>query len=91
MGTAIVTLKIMPESPETDLDKLRESATEVISEFGGNVGKHETEPVAFGLMALKIFYTVDESLGGTDEVEEKVSALEGVASVNVIDVRRALG
>lgn len=91
MGTAIITLKIMPESPETDLDKIKEEATQVISEFGGEVGKEEKEPVAFGLVAVKLIYTADEALGGTDEVEEKVAALEGVNSAEVVDVRRALG
>lgn len=91
MGTAIVTIKLMPESPDTDLEKLKEEGKKVISEFGGEVGKEEVEPVAFGLKALKLFYTVDESLGGTDEVESKIGAIEGVASVEVTDVRRALG
>ena len=91
MGIAIVTFTIMPESPDTDLDKIKEEATALITEFGGEVGKSEVEPVAFGLKAQKLIFTMDEKLGGTDDLEEKVASLEGVNSCEVTDIRRALG
>jgi translation elongation factor EF-1beta len=34
---------------------------------------------------------MDEKLGGTDPLEAKLSEIEGVNSVEVIDVRRAIG
>ena len=51
MASVVVTVKLMPESPEVDLDQMKEKATEVINKVG-EVGKTEIEPVAFGLKAL---------------------------------------
>ena len=34
---------------------------------------------------------MDEKLGDTENLENKISTLEGVNSVQVIDVRRAIG
>jgi len=38
MSKVIVTLKIMPESPETDLDSLENSAKDAVEKFGGEQG-----------------------------------------------------
>ncbi len=81
----------MPISPEVDLKKVEEEATKVISEYKGEVGKTEVEPIAFGLKAVKLFFVIDEALGSTDDLEEAVGKVEGVQSVEVIDVRRAIG
>lgn len=91
MASVIITIKIMPESLDSDLDKIRKESIEVISDFGGKVGKEDIEPIAFGLKAVKLIYIVDESKGGTDAVEEGICAIDGVKSCEVIDVRRALG
>lgn len=91
MAKVIVTLKIMPDSPETDLAAVQESAEKEITGFGGAPAKVEIEPIAFGLKALKIYFIMDESKGATDPLEEKISTLDGVHSVEVIDVRRAIG
>jgi elongation factor 1-beta len=93
MGVAIVTVKIMPESPETDLGKLEEEAKAYIDEFTGKSAekKVEIEPVAFGLKALKITFVMNEDLGSPDPVAEKIDTFEGVNSATISDVRRALG
>lgn len=95
MAIAVVTIKIMPESPDTDLEKIKEKAQEAIRKFTGR--KHpedqraEIEPIAFGLKALKIIFTMDEKKGGPDQLEEKIVGIEGVQSFEVTDVRRAIG
>ncbi len=92
MAKVIVTLKIMPKSPEIDLEKVQETALEKIKTFAGEgETKKEIEPVAFDLKALKIIFVMDESKGGTDILEEEIVSIEGVNSVEVIDVRRAIG
>lgn len=91
MAQVIVTLKIMPESPDVDLDAIKEKVSEFVDQFGGEVGKTEEEPVAFGLKALKIIFVMEESKGSTEELEKQVAELEDVSSVDVTDVRRALG
>lgn len=91
MAKVVVTLKIMPESPDTPLDEVQASATKEITSFGGEVGKVEVKPVAFGLKQILLYFVMDEAKGTTEPLEEKIRKIAGVASVDVIDVRRAIG
>ena len=92
MGTAVVTVKVMPESVDVDLEKIQEEVTKIVKEFAGDRDtKAEIEPVAFGLKALNYIFVMDEDLGSPDVVAEKVQELEGVQSAEVSDVRRAIG
>lgn len=92
MGKAIVTMKIMPESPDVDLEAVQVKALELVAKFAGEgQTKNEIEPVAFGIKALKITFVMDEDLGSPDALEEPIQAIEGVNSFEIIDVRRALG
>lgn len=84
-------MKIMPESPQTNLGAIEKKATKLISEFGGEVGKSEQIPVAFGLKSLNLIFIMDESIGSTEQLEKDVEKIEEVNSVEVIDVRRAVG
>ena len=87
MARVIITLKIMPEDVDVDLDKLLESIRENIP-AGTDVRAHEVEPVAFGLKALRLNVARDEAMGGTDDIEAAIGALEGVAAVEVEVVSR---
>ena len=91
MATVIVTMKIMPSSPDENLDSIKEQASKLIAWFGGTVGKVEFEPVAFGIKAVVFMFALNESLGGTEDVEAKIASITGVNSVQVTDVRRAVG
>ena len=92
MADVVVTMKIMPDSPEVDLTRLESSALEKIKTFTGiDNHKVEQEPVAFGLKALKIMFVMDEAKGSTDSLEQDISSIEGVNSVEVTDVRRTIG
>ena len=82
MARVIVTLKIMPEDVEVDLEGLFEKIKEVIPE-GTDVRAHEIVPIAFGLKAIRMNVARDEALGGTEDVEAAISALEGVSQVEV--------
>ena len=92
MAQAIITLKIMPESPDVNLDDVHTKTLEKIADFAGEgETKKEIEPVAFGLSALKIIFVMDEAKGSTEPLEKEIESVEGVNSVDVVDVRRALG
>ena len=94
MASAIVTLKLMPESPETDMDKMTEDAKKKISDFTEESSeqiKVEKEPIAFGLVALKLMFVIDEDKGLPDSFTEDLESIENVSSVEVVDFRRALG
>jgi len=43
------------------------------------------------LKALKLIFVSDEERGSTEELENKIAKLENVNSVEVTDVRRAIG
>ena len=83
----------MPESPDVDFTTLRTGAVEKINAFVGEDGekKIEEEPMAFGLKALKITFVMDEDIGSTDSLEQEIAGIDGVNSVDVVDVRRAIG
>ena len=82
----------MPESPETDLEAVKEKAISEIKAFCGETEtKTEEHPVAFGLKAVHVVFVMDENKGSTEELEKKIAECEGVNSVDVTDVRRALG
>ncbi|MFT4260827.1 MAG: elongation factor 1-beta [Candidatus Woesearchaeota archaeon] len=92
MAKAIVTIKVMPSSPETDLKALEELAAQKIKAFSGNDElKVEIIPVAFGLKSLNLTFVIDESLGSPESLEKELQALEGVNSAETVDVRRAVG
>jgi elongation factor 1-beta len=91
MAVVIVTLKVMPTSPDENLEAIQVAATKEISKFGGNVGKVTFEPIAFGLKAVMLMFAMDESIGGTEDLEAKIVKIAGVESAQVTDVRRAIG
>lgn len=92
MANAIVTIKIMPESPEVNLEELEKKALSDITEFNnGKETKTEIEPIAFGLKAVKIIFVMDESKGSPDIVADKIGSYNEVNSCEVTDVRRAVG
>ncbi len=90
MARAILTMKVMPATADVDLSELETRITALIKKMGCDTGKIEREPVAFGLMSLKVMFIADENRG-TDEFEQAVAGLEGVQSVQITDFRRALG
>jgi elongation factor 1-beta len=91
MANVVITFKIMPSSPDEDLNAIKKSATTFIEEAEGMVHKIEEEPIAFGLKAVLIMFLMNEAKGSTEELEAKISEIDGVNSVEVTDVRRAVG
>jgi len=92
MANVVVTLKIMPESPEIDLHKIEGDAKKKIIDFAGEGDmKIEEEPIAFGLKALKIIFIMDEAKGSTEPLEDELSDIKGIKSIEITDVRRAVG
>ncbi len=89
MGEVVATIKLMPESPEMDVARVKADIKNAIPE---NTELHsiEEEPIAFGLVALNIMVVVDDAEGGTEQIEENLSKIEDVASIEVVDVRRLM-
>lgn len=87
MGKVAASIKVMPESPEIDLDALQEHLEQALPE-GARVSGFDREEVAFGLVALLPTVVVPDEAGGTEAVEEAFSDLDDVESVSVEDVGR---
>jgi|TARA_B100001971_G_C18097832_1_gene487137 elongation factor 1-beta len=90
MGTALVRIKIMPESPDIDLEEIQEKAKQIVGDNGGEKVSIKTEPVAFGLNAIILTFALDESKS-VDDIENPLKNIENVSSAEVIDFRRAFG
>ena len=92
MASAVATLKIMPESPDTDLKHIETEALKLITQFSDDRQKKVVvEPVAFGLNSINITFLMDEKKGDTEPVEKKIAQIAGVQSVECIDIRRIIG
>jgi len=92
MAQVVITLKIMPKSPEIDLNTIETDAKTKIIDFSQTQEiKTEQEPIAFGLKAIKITFVMDESKGSTEILEEQIKTIPGVNSVETVDVRRTIG
>lgn len=92
MASVVVTFRIMPKDIHIDLSKIESQAKkEIVAFCSSKEFKTQIEPIAFGLKALNIIFVMDEDKGSTEELENKVSKIHGVESVEVTDVRRAIG
>ncbi|MBY6294519.1 elongation factor 1-beta [Nanohaloarchaea archaeon] len=78
MGEISCVYKIMPEDAETDLESIKDQIREVL-----DVEDMGEEEVAFGLKAVKVSTITTDEEGGTDAVEEKLSGLENVQSIEL--------
>jgi elongation factor 1-beta len=79
MGDVAIIFKIMPESPEIDLEAMKVTIKEKLPE----TQDFQIEPIGFGLSSLKIAVVVPDSGGATEEAEEILGSIEGVASVEI--------
>ena len=87
MGDVAAKIKVMPNSPEVDLDELQDLLEEALPE-GAKIRGFERDDVAFGLVALLPTVIVPDGAGGTEAVEEAFSQVEEVESVAVENVGR---
>ena len=90
MGLTILKIKVLPESPSTDLSKIKADIEKNITKHQGKLEASEEEPVAFGLKALIVTISWPET-NDTQIAEDEISKIENVSSVDIIDYRRAFG
>ncbi len=93
MANAIVTFKIMPESPDIDLSQVKDRAMQIAKE-AGSMGDmiSEEQPIAFGLKALmvKAMYPVGDDMD-YDGIAAKMEEIEGVNTAEVAGMDLPLG
>ena len=88
MAEVLATMKIMPESPEVDLEGLKEQIKNTVEE--NVLERIEEEPIGFGLVALIVTIVVDDGEGGSEPTEEAIAALDDVATVEVTHMTRLM-
>ena len=80
MGDVAIIFKLMPESPEIDLEAMQAQIREKIPE----TKDMQKEPIGFGLSALKVLVVVPDGAGNQERVEDVLNNLEGIASVEIV-------
>ena len=82
MGSVAVIVRVMPESPEVDLEKLKIALKEKLP----GIQDIKEEPIGFGLKALKLAAVVNDAGGETDAIEGKLNTIPGVERAEIVEV-----
>ncbi|TKX76176.1 elongation factor 1-beta, partial [Halorubrum sp. SD626R] len=77
MGDVAAKIKVMPDSPDVDLDDLQDRLEESLPQ-GAKIRGFQRDDVAFGLVALLPTVIVPDGAGGTEAVEEAFTEVDGV-------------
>ncbi|MBI2542762.1 MAG: elongation factor 1-beta [Candidatus Aenigmarchaeota archaeon] len=85
MSDVIATFKVMPVGVEVDLDRLENKIKEAL-----DPQRIEREPIAFGIVALKVILLIDDSEGQLESVENELRKIEDVSDVEVTSVTRSI-
>lgn len=79
----------MPEGIPEDFEALKNQLRETVESFEGKVNQIDEEALGFGLKAIILTISMNESKE-TTPLEEALRNLEEISSMDVIDYRRAL-
>ncbi len=90
MTVVAVKIKLMPVSPDTDMKNLEKDVTSLLGKDGVKNAQFEIQPIAFGLKALVVMFGWPEDRE-LEELEGKFGKIKNVNSVEVLDIRRAIG
>ena len=90
MGFTAVQMKLMPTSPDVNLQEIEKKAEEIINSMHKTQVKIEEEPIAFGLNAIILSFAWNDEID-TEILEAKLQQIENVSSVEVLDIRKAFG
>ncbi len=82
MGSVAIILRVMPESPEIDLEELKKALRQKLP----TIQEIKEEPIGFGLKSLKILAVVDDAGGETDSIEKKLNEIAGVERAEIVEV-----
>jgi elongation factor 1-beta len=82
MGGVAVNVRVMPESPEVDLEKLKSALKQKLP----GIQDIQEEPIGFGLKALKLVAVVNDAGGETDAIEGKLNTIPGVERAEIVEV-----
>lgn len=86
VGDVAIVYRVMPDGIEVDIEALQKRIGEVIPE-GATLEGMMVKDVAFGIRAVLFRVVVPDKVGGgiPDLIEQKVSDIEGVSSIEVLE------
>jgi translation elongation factor aEF-1 beta len=90
MALALIKVKIMPDSPKANLEEIENKAKHLLEKEDSKSIRFEREPIAFGLIAIIIMFSWDDTVSN-EEIIEKLQGIKHVSSAEIIDYRRAIG
>ena len=90
MAIAAIIVKIMPDSPEANLESIKKSAKSLLEAEGAMNISFEEREIAFGLKAVMMKMAWPEEKD-TSIVEDNLAKIEHVSSATIEDYRRAFG
>ncbi len=92
MAKAIITFKLMPTSPEVDLEPIKEKAKTIAQSYK-SIGEMQVkeEPIAFGLKAVLVMVMYEVEGSDFDKIAIEMGEIEHVQSSEVAKMDLALG
>ena len=90
MSIVAVKIKIMPTSPEINLKEIEKNVEGLLAKNDVKNPKFTIEPIAFGLKALIVIFGWPES-AEIESLEEQLKNIDSVSSIEILDMRRAIG
>jgi len=82
MGSVAVIVRVMPESPDVNLDELKKALKQKLP----GIQDMREEPIGFGLKAIKLAAVVNDAGGETDAIEQLLNEIPGVERAEIIEV-----
>jgi elongation factor 1-beta len=82
MGSVAVIVRVMPESPEVNLEELKSALKARLPGIQDMV----EEPIGFGLKAIKLAAVVNDAGGETDAIEGMLNKVPGVERAEIVEV-----
>jgi elongation factor 1-beta len=87
MSKLVARIKMLPSESDADIDSIPRILKEMLPE-GFKLLAHKKEPIAFGLYSLLADFTLDDSEGQMELLEESIRKVEAVGEIEVINVSR---
>ena len=87
MTKLVARIKILPSESETDIMSIPVTLSETLPEELKLIA-HTKEPIAFGLYSILADFTLDDSEGQMELLEESIRKIKGVGQIEVINVSR---
>ncbi len=85
MGDVAINYRLLPDSPDVNLEQLTDRIRAVMPE-GVKIHKTENKPFAFGLTAIEILVVMKDTGGLSEKTEEALQKVEGIQSVELLEM-----